>query len=327
MSAENPEVSILVPAYNAKRYLGALIGSVLDQSFQDWELIIVDDGSSDGTFKIADKYAQSDSRIKVISSANKGVSSARNLCLDSAKGKYIFFADCDDVLEPDCLKKLLDHKADNADIIQCSFAFIDDSENKTPDPNPISKTYCDSQSIMDAFLNGPTGDIRVSVWAKLFRREVFSDVRFDTDLRVCEDALYVYECCRKAKEAVCISTPLYLYRQRTGSVMSSGLAQNYKDYFKFFDRLKQDFCNDKTPYKKTVKREAETALWLMRLFADKDNLKELWYLRKEALSVAGTVICSSAPFSLKIKLTGLAIMPHIYFSMLRKRTVSDNAQI
>ena len=140
MSAENPEVSILVPAYNAKRYLGALIGSVLDQSFQDWELIIVDDGSSDGTFKIADKYAQSDSRIKVISSANKGVSSAMNLCLDSAKGKYIFFADCDDVLEPDCLKKLLDHKADNADIIQCSFAFIDDSENKTPDTNPISKT-------------------------------------------------------------------------------------------------------------------------------------------------------------------------------------------
>lgn len=325
MSANNPAISIIVPAYNSGKHLGELLDSILRQSFEDWELIIADDGSSDNTGDIADRYASTDNRIKVIHLANKGVSSARNTCIDSANGQYLFFADADDLLSKDCLKELIDHASDNADIIQSSFSFLYENGKTENDPNPVNNTYSSSEQIMEAFMNGPTGNIRVSVWAKLFRREAFSDVRFANDLRVCEDALYVYECCRKAKKVVCFGAPLYLYRQHEGSVMDSHLPDTYKDYFKLFDRLKKDFGNDKKLYRKTARRKAETALWLMRLFKDKDNKKELWYLRKEALSAAGTLIFSDAPFRLKTKLIGLCIMPHIYFSMLRKRTVSDNA--
>ena len=325
MSVNDPVVSVIVPAYNAERYIGRLLDSILCQTYSDWELLITDDGSIDGTRAIIEDYALRDSRIRVISSSCKGVSGARNSAIDAARGKYLCFADSDDLLDPDYLKTLLDHASDDADIIQCSFCFTDDAGNRTPDPYPVDNIYTETDKIIDAFLSGPAGNIRVSVWGKLFRRDAFSDVRFDTDLRVCEDSLYVYECCKRASKVVCFSTPLYIYRQHEGSVMDSGLTANYKDYFKVFDRERCDLRDNSSHCRKIARREAEATLWLMRFFVNSGTGDVLWELRKRALGVAGKVICSSAPIRLKMKLISVAVTPHIYFSMLARKVVSGNA--
>ena len=106
MSADKPEISIVVPAYNAGPYLTDCLESIIRQTFSDWELIITDDGSSDGTGNIADAFAANDGRIRVLHLAKQGVSDARNSGLDTARGNFIAFVDSDDVLEPEYLKEL-----------------------------------------------------------------------------------------------------------------------------------------------------------------------------------------------------------------------------
>ena len=188
----SPEITVIVPAYNAEKYLRTCLESVTGQTFTSWELIIADDGSTDSTGAIADEYAAKDGRIKVLHLNRHGVSAARNACIDAANGKYLAYVDADDLLEPDYLKALYEKSEEsNADIMQCSF-FVDADGNKTPDTNPVDKTYEEAGSAIRAFFEGSHGDIRDSVWAKLFRREAFADIRFDTGLNIYEDGYYKY---------------------------------------------------------------------------------------------------------------------------------------
>ena len=315
----SPEITVIVPAYNAEKYLRTCLESVIGQTFTSWELIIADDGSSDRTGEIADGYAAKDARIKVIHTARQGVSAARNACIEAAEGRYLAFVDADDILEPDYLKELFDKAEESgADIVQCSF-FVVSGENKTPDSNPVDKTYEDKDSLMRAFFAGTHGDIRDSVWAKLFRREAFADIRFDTGLSIYEDGYYVYQCLKKSGKAVCFGTPLYQYVQHGNSTTHSSLDEKYEGYFAMFGKLKSDFADDGFIRKRISNREAETALWLMRIMVNNGNKKAAWELRKRAVAAAGDVIRSSAPFALKLKLIGVTIMPHIYFAMLKGR--------
>ena len=149
-------------AYNAEKYLRTCLESVIGQTFTSWELIIADDGSTDSTGAIADEFAAKDGRIKVLHLNRHGVSAARNACIDAANGKYLAYVDADDLLEPDYLKALYEKSEEsNAYIVQCSF-FVDSDENKTPDTNPVDKTYEDADSVMKAFFAGTHGDIRDS---------------------------------------------------------------------------------------------------------------------------------------------------------------------
>lgn len=315
----SPEITVIVPAYNAEKYLRTCLESVTGQTFTSWELIIADDGSTDSTGAIADEYAAKDGRIKVLHLTRHGVSAARNACIDVAEGRYLAFVDVDDYLEPDYLKELFERAEENrADIVQCSF-FEDSVENKTPDAYPMDKTYEDADSLMRAFFAGSHGDIRDSVWAKLFKRETFADIRFDTGLSIYEDGYFVYQCLKKTSKAVCFGKPLYHYVQRGNSATHSGLDEKYKGYFAMFDKLKDDFADDGFIRKRIAGREAETALWLMRIMINNGNKKAAWDLRKRAMGAAGDVIWSQAPFKIKLKLTGVAIMPHIYFAMLKGR--------
>ena len=101
-----PLISVIVPVYNAAQFLGGMIDSIISQSFSDFELILIDDGSSDGSAEICDKYAEQDRRVEVIHKENEGISKTRNLGIMRARGKYICFCDHDDFLMPDALKNL-----------------------------------------------------------------------------------------------------------------------------------------------------------------------------------------------------------------------------
>ena len=315
----SPEITVIVPAYNAEKYLADCLESVIRQSLNSWEILIADDGSSDRTGEIADGYASKDSGIKVIHTARQGVSAARNACIDAAEGRYLAFVDADDILEPDYLKELFDKAEESgADIVQCSFFFVAGG-NKTLDPNPVDKTYEDKDSLMRAFFAGTHGDIRDSVWAKLFRRESFADIRFDTGLSIYEDGYYVYQCLRKAGKAVCFGKPLYHYVKHCNSTTNSCLDEKYEGYFSMFDKLKEEFADDGFIRKRIACREAETALWLMRIMVGNGNKKAVWDLRRRAVRASGDVIWSQAPFPIKMKLIGVTVMPHIYYAMLKGR--------
>lgn len=315
----SPEITVIVPAYNAEKYLRTCLESVTGQTFTSWELIIADDGSTDSTGAIADEYAAKDGRIKVLHLNRHGVSAARNACIDAANGKYLAYVDADDLLETDYLKALYEKSEEsNADITQCSFV-VDADGNKTPDTNPVDKTYEEAGSAIRAFFEGSHGDIRDSVWAKLFRREAFADIRFDTGLNIYEDGYYVYQCLKKAGKVVSFGTPLYHYVQHGNSTTHSGIDEKYEGYFAMFGKLKSDFADDSFIRKRISNREAETALWLMRIMVNNGNKKAVWELRKRAVAAAGDVIRSNAPFALKLKLIGVTIMPHIYFAMLKGR--------
>lgn len=316
----HPTVSIIMPAYNTERYLSKCIESIICQSFRDWELLISDDGSTDNTYAVAQKYAETDSRIKVIHNVNRGVSVARNHCLEKAQGDYLCFIDSDDTVEPSFLEMLVNCAEENdADISQCSFSYVYEDGRIVPDPESASGVYQDNDAVMHAFFNGTVGDIRVGTWAKLFRRNKFGKVRFDANLRVYEDALYTYQCCRIAEKAVSVGNKLYNYLQREGSAMNSKLPVVYPDYFAVFEKQAEENKDNVYISKRIAGRRCETSLWLMGIVIKAGKEGEIWGLRKEALKSFSSVMFSSVPFSLKIKLMGVALMPHVYFAMLRRK--------
>ncbi len=323
-----PKVSIIIPAYNTGSLLGKCIQSVLCQTLSDWELFVVDDGSEDDTYETALRFSGMDDRIKVIHTENRGVSSARNTCLEQINGEYFCFIDSDDTVEPQYLEVLVKAAEEySADIAQCSFRFIDENGKESPDPNKTSGIYSNYDEIISAYFEGPVGSVRVSIWSKLFRSEKFQNIRFDQDLKVYEDALYIYHCCRIADKIACDDRVLYNYYQRDDSAMHSRLSGIYKDYFTVFEKQYEDYKDDSKNRRKIVRRSAENALWLLSIMIAEGKDQELWSIRKAALRNNRDLFFSNAPFKLKVKVTGLALIPHLYFAMLRKKVVSNNEKV
>ena len=318
-----PSVSIILPAYNTEKYIGRCIESILNQSINDWELLIIDDGSADNTYAIAKGFTDSDSRIHVIHTENKGVSSARNTCIDKACGKYLCFIDSDDTVEPCFLEELIKAADENsADIAQCSFCFSYENGQRLPSDEKNSGLYRNNTEIIQAYFIGPIGEIRISSWAKLYRRDRFKDIRFDEDLKIYEDALYTYQCCFTADKAIAIDQPLYNYSQRADSAMSGMLASSYNDYFTVFCKQMEDFRNNKSIKVKIARRESETSLWLISILLHEGKKDEIWSLRKKAIEYYSILFFSNVPFRLKVKLTAIALMPHLYFALLKRRKES-----
>ena len=320
MSVVIPEISVIVPAYNVERFLPDCFECIIGQTFSSWELLVADDGSSDRTGQIADDYAKNDERIKVIHTSRQGVSAARNTCIKISCGRYLAFVDSDDRLEPKYLEELYNQAEHNsADIAQCSFRYMNEIDNAISEPVGINAVYDDPSAILNAYFNGQQGDITTSVWSKLFRRAAFSDICFDTNLRVYEDAYYVFQCCLKSKKVVCFNSPLYFYIQREDSTTHAWISEIWIDYFTFYERQKGVFHNQRSIIKKVDRREAETGLWLIRNMIIKGRKQDIWNVRNRLINISCSVIFSSAPLHIKIKLVALVLMPHLYLKMLKNR--------
>ena len=244
MSVDNPEVTIITPARNSGAFIDKCIRSVIAQSFTGWELIIINDGSSDNTCDIAGFYADKDPRIFLYDSPGSGVSAARNHGMDKARGKYITFLDSDDMLDPDYLSDLLSNAAkENADITQCSFYYLYRNGKTVKDSESASGVYEGQKEILDAYFSGIIGKITVACWGKLFRRELINGMRFDEDIMIQEDAYFSFLSCMKANKIVCISNPLYYYLQHPDSTRGRSFDGSKMHYFSVFDR-ELDVCKD-----------------------------------------------------------------------------------
>lgn len=212
--------SIVIPVYNVNNYIQKCIESLIMQTYSDFEVVFVDDGSTDGSVEIVFASIVNDKRFLIIKQDNQGVSSARNKGVMNAVGDYILFMDADDYIEADTLEQLANFIEKN-DIEILTFGRIEEFEGKnrkTP-YNLQSKVYADGREYFnDAVLSGT---YRTTVWDKVFKRSflISNDLKFKQGLSYCEDMIYMLQCFNMAQKVAVL--PLYLYhyvRYRSDSV-------------------------------------------------------------------------------------------------------------
>lgn len=208
----NPLISIIIPAYNVEKYISKCINSILNQTYKNLEIIIINDGSIDNTKSICEGYK--DDRIKIINTLNGGVSKARNIGFDNVKGDLITFIDPDDYVDSDYISLLYNNLIEeNADISITSHKIV--TPKKTYNKYSYSKYVSDSKNILDKLLYDE--GIDTSLWAKLYKKELFDNVRCPEG-KIFEDTSVTYKLISKAKKIVVDLKPTYNYVIRPKSI-------------------------------------------------------------------------------------------------------------
>ena len=220
MSEDLGKVSIIVPVYNVEKYLDECILSILNQTYRDIEVLIVDDGSTDESGKKVDDYSLKDDRIKAFHKENGGQALARNLGLKNATGKYICFIDSDDYYEPDFVEKVVNALAGNdADMIFCNYysCYTDrDVPGSRLREIENGKVFTPDKYL---YLLYAFSGVYSYVWNKIYKKEIFEDLEFQQML--CEDAQIMLSVCDRCKKIVFISDVLYHYRRRKSSAVNA----------------------------------------------------------------------------------------------------------
>lgn len=222
-------VSVIIPAYNVEKYISKGIESVINQTYKNLEIIIVDDGSTDNTYNIVKKIANRDRRIKVFQKINGGVSSARNLGLRVANSKYVIFLDSDDWLEEDAIEYLMDLIIQYGDdnFVCCDRYWI--SYNKKSRglkrTKPFMNTGIEKKSAEDALLSTGTGKYNLqSACYKLFDLDKIkkNDIYFNESIYYGEDGLFVFEYLKQSKGFIYSAIGLWNILERPGSATNAG---------------------------------------------------------------------------------------------------------
>lgn len=229
------KISIIVAVYNIAEYLPRCMESLCSQTYENLEIILVDDGSSDESGRICDNYAKQDNRIIVIHKKNGGLSDARNAGLEAAAGDYIGFVDGDDWIEPDMYRAMLASCMENeAEIAICRYRQIGEGAEQSEGTNrvvPLTR-----EQALEIYICGHEQYIIYnSVWSKLFQRELISDISFPVGKKS-EDIMFTTKTFCRAKKLVYLDTPYYNYvLDREDSIMNKGLAERrFQDEIPFW---------------------------------------------------------------------------------------------
>ncbi len=209
------KISIIIPVYNCEQFISDCMNSVLKQTWKDYEIIIVNDGSTDSSGRICDEYAQKDKRITVIHQENHGVSFARNVGLLHATGDVVSFIDGDDTLEPEMYEVLVQamQKYD-ADIAHCGYKHIVGEEVRlVHDTKRV--LIQEQQEALECLVSGRF--FGGGLWSKLFRKDLLCGLTFRESLKINEDILFNYEAFSKAQKTVFVDCALYNYIARFGT--------------------------------------------------------------------------------------------------------------
>lgn len=261
-----PKISIIVPVYNVEDYIEKCIKSILNQVFTEFELILVDDGSTDNSGNICDKYAEKDNRIIVIHKENGGISSARNIGLNIAKGEYIAFVDSDDYINKNMYHTLYNLIIKTqSDIAMCNYKTISKDEEVNLNEDQIINSH-DIKCINNIqYLNNLYGKDKVKyivMWNKLYKNEIFRKLRFK-DSRIEEDEFIIHHVLYLSDKIVYIDKNYYYYMQRNNSIVGS--KYNLKRLDKIYaleDRI--EFFKEKKLvdlYNKAVKDYIDVFFW------------------------------------------------------------------
>ena len=231
-------VSVIVPAYNAERWLDAAVASVTAQTAQDWELVLVDDGSTDGTPALCDCLAAGDRRIRVLHTPNGGLSAARNNGLDMARGEWVTFLDADDLLHPRFLETMLSAAGrTGADIVNC--APLEFSTERAPFTETGESIHIDSYDPMQAIRLGmyQRNGLHTSAWGKIYRRNLWESERFTPGIWY-EDLDAFYRVWTHGRAFAQLDVAMYGYRQHPGSFLHN-FTPRRQDVLEVTDRMER----------------------------------------------------------------------------------------
>lgn len=213
-------ISVIVPIYNVELYLDRCMESIVNQTYQNLEIILVDDGSPDNCPVICDKWAERDCRVRVMHKQNGGLSDARNAGLEAASGNYIAFVDSDDWIEKNYIEYLyLAIIKTGAELASCEIRIVQEEE-KVKDieqQRPNTKIFY-TEEALETLINGCV--FRAVAWNKLYKKEILLGEKFELG-KLHEDEFFTYRIIDKCSLLVWIDTPLYNYRQRKGSIMDT----------------------------------------------------------------------------------------------------------
>lgn len=318
------KISIIVPVYQVEKYIRQCIDSILAQTFTDFELILVDDGSKDNSGKICDEYAEKDKRIRVIHKENDGLSDARNKGLDNASGNYFMFVDSDDYIAPnmaECLyKKISEAKAD---IAACNYRYVFEDGKK----DFSTENKAEVINANEIFYNRKN-ERNYGFWTiacnKLYKREKFKSLRFRFG-KYHEDEFWANDIYQMDIKAVTVSESLYYYRQRGNSIMGNKNIRKCFDIIEAFEERINVYLNEEkysdqaykvliyslehlNEGKKLIKNEEDKELFIDKEQKIKNIIKKLKKRKLSKIQKVSLVIIEINPclvFSIAIKFRGI----------------------
>lgn len=317
------KISVIVPVYNTEQYLPRCLNSIISQSFTDFELLLIDDGSTDGSGLICDSYADRDGRIRVFHKENEGVSLARNLGIDNALGEWLYFVDSDDELLPDGLKVLVDNISDDVDVVMGGFESVDELGNVTREATKsVNLRLSRKESVITLYRGqGCCGYFFLGyTWQRLFRKSLVDrfSLRFDTSIAIKEDTLFVMQYLRKSNGITQFATqPVYRYCQRPDSAMEQtkhGFDPKYVSSFFALVKMKHevDSMFNRLSLPTFVAKQAVYDRYISIIAMMDDNHVKDENLRKELYAIMREEMGSVFLFKVRRKLRKLVKKQVIY---------------
>ena len=267
-----PLISVIVPAYNAEAFLDQCLESIVAQTYRHLEILVVDDGSTDGTGAMCDRWAERDGRIRVIHQPNGGHSAARNAALDVMTGELVAMVDSDDVLHPEFAAVLLDTmQRTGADIVVGDYIPFDNATPAFPDAvgTGTVKHYSRQEAILAVlYQQGLTH----SPWGRLFKASLFDEVRFPLGI-IYEDLAIIYPLLSRCTLVVGVERPLYGYRWHEGNSMRV-FSTRRTAVLDVCEQLEQQLRNEAPQYVGAARSRLLSAYFNILLLSHQDGSKE-----------------------------------------------------
>lgn len=226
-------VSIIIPVYNVEKYLDDCLKSIISQSYKDWEMILIDDGSTDSSGEICDKYATKFQNIFTIHKQNGGVSSARNAGIKQAQGDWLFFCDADDILFEDALEILTKNFDQNVDSTMGGYIRINEKGDTLEENCIYEECRLSQEEVLIDFYDPKYKMFNAYIWNRLFRKSIINkyNLRFREDIYIKEDGLFLIQYLCKCNNGTYYNTkPIYKYIEHSSSAMNSKLKKINKEF-------------------------------------------------------------------------------------------------
>lgn len=321
---------MIVPVYKVEKYLGKCIDSIINQTFKDLEIILVDDGSEDDCTQMCDEYSKMDKRIITIHKKNGGLSSARNAGLKRATGKYIGFVDSDDWIDADMYKHLYNLiEAYNAEIVQCKYTLVIDDESEQ---QFISSDTSNSNIEIisnDSALNNIYGDRYVEtvvMWNKLYKRNLFDEIQFP-ESKIHEDEFVIHRLLYKTHKVILFNHSMYFYRKNNTSITNSSFNEKKLDKLDAIEERINFFKNTREHYlyKKTLicYKDLLIEFYFKYKFLINDNSSGLKKLKKKYRSIFFSYIFyTNRDLGDRVMSCVFFVDPNVYYKIekLRKKS-------
>lgn len=225
--SEKPLISIIIPIYNVEKYLGKCIESIVNQAYQNIEIILIDDGSTDSCPLLCDSWVKLDARVKVIHKSNGGLSDARNAGMHIAHGDYVAFIDSDDWIETDAFEKMLNRMLeDNSDVVSCGVKWVSDDDDVLYEVSVEADEVIDTHAAMSEII--ADRKLKQHVWNKLYKRDLIEDIPFEKG-KYHEDIFWSYQVFGRAKKVSLMKESFYHYVQRSNSIMGESYSTKRLD--------------------------------------------------------------------------------------------------